>query len=301
MILLNRRLAMVGGFIASGCAGSIGPSNIQGQVQDFSLALQARLPRQPPLFALYSRGDRKLGFVGARHAIDGSDPTFGLVQQAFDAVAPAAVIIEGTETAWNESPSFLVEKAKKLAASENRYSSGEAVFTAQLAIQEGVPFWGGEPRQGDVYAELLSAGYDAQDSFYASLYGPLAQSVREGALTGPTDSRFDQVFERWARFNARGLMPPPDTSAAAFRRWHYHRVGVTLDADSAWLENSDPDYPGPFQEVNKAQMRLRDQHLLELIFARLESHRRVVVTYGGSHLATLWQPLVTRLGRPKVS
>lgn len=297
MIKLNRRFALLGGLSASGCA-SAPPSS--EEVAEFSLALQARLPRQPPLLAVFERGDCKLGFVAARHSIDAAHPTFALVRTAFVEIQPRAVIIEGIETARGEWPRPISEEARRLKASLAPASAGEALYTAQLAMDGDIPLWGGEPTDQDIYAALLAAGSDPQDAFYASLFGPLEQSRREGDITDPYDPRFDAVFERWARATARGLTPAPDPSVGAFRAWYRERTGLDLNADPNWLASHDPDYDGPVQRENKQHMRIRDQHLLDLIRSRLDTHRRVLVVYGGSHIATLWKPLIQHLGRPRL-
>lgn len=295
MIKLNRRLALLGGLSTAGCA-SAPPEG----VSEFSLALQARLPLQPPFVAVFTRGDQTLGFVAARHSIDGEHPTFALVRTAFDEVQPRAVIIEGIETAQGEWPHPIVQQARRLKASANPASAGEALYTAQLAIDRDIPLWGGEPSDQDIYAALLAAGSDPQDAFYASIFGPLEQSRREGDITGPNDPRFDAVFERWARSSARDLTPAPGPSVGAFRAWYRDRTGLDLNADPNWLASHDPDYAGPVQRENKQHMRIRDQHLFELILSRLDTHLRVLIVYGGSHIATMWKPLVQNLGRPRL-
>lgn len=297
MVKLNRRLALLGGLSAAGCTSA--PLSSEG-VSEFSLALQARLPRQPPFLAVFERGDQTLGFVAARHSIDGDHPTFALVRTAFDAVQPRAAIIEGIETALGERPRPIVDQARRLKAPSNPFAAGEAVYTAQLAMNRDIPFWGGEPSDQDIFSALLAAGSDPEDAFYAFLFGPLAQSVREGGISGPNDPRFDPAFERWAKGNARDLTPAPDTSALAFRAWYRDRSGLDLNADLNWLASNDPDYAGPVQRELKLHMKIRDQHLFDLIRSRLETHRRLLVVYGSSHIATMWSPLVQQLGRPRL-
>lgn len=297
MIKLNRRYALLGGLSAAGCASA--PPSPEG-VSEFSLALQARLPRQPPFLAVFERGDRTLGFVASEHSIHSDHPTFALVRTAFDAVQPRAVIIEGVKTALGEWPRPIVEGARRLKTSPAPYSGGEPLYTAQLAMERDIPLWGGEPSDQDIYAALLAAGSDPQDAFYAFMFGPLAQSVMQSDIDGPTDPRFDDRFERWARWNARDLTPTPDASALAFRTWYRDRTGLDLNVDPNWLAGNDPDYAGPIQRELKQHTRIRDQHLFDLIRSRLETHRRVLVVYGGSHIATMWSALVQQLGRPRL-
>ena len=154
MFKLNRKFALLGGLSAAGCA-SAPPSS--EEVAEFSLALQARLPRQPPLLAVFESGDRTLGFVASRHAIDAVHPPFALVLTAFVEVQPRAVIIEGIETARGEWPRPIVEEARRLKASPDPASAGEALYTAQLAMDGDIPLWGGEPTDQDIYAALLAA------------------------------------------------------------------------------------------------------------------------------------------------
>lgn len=297
MSKLNRRLALLGGLSTAGCVSA--PA-FPESVAEFSLALQGRLPRQPPFLAVFQRGDQSLGFVAASHSIDPAHPTFSLVRAGFDQVQPVSVIIEGVGTALGESPRPIARVVARLKASQNPASAGEALYTALLAMEREIPVWGGEPSDQDIYAALLAAGSDPQDAFYASLFGPLEQSRREGALTGPNDPRFDAVFERWAQAAAKGLAPVPDPSVRAFRTWYRDRTGLELADDPNWLANHDPDYAGPVQRENKLHMKIRDQHLFDLIQSQLDTHLRVLVVYGGSHIATMWGPLTRKLGQPRL-
>lgn len=199
---LSRRSVLVGSVATAGCM-----TTGSNEAQPFSHALQRRLPVQPPFLAVFKRNEQVLGFVAARHGYDPQSPTFNAIRNAYRIIEPRAAIIEGVETRQGASPDFIVRQASK--TSDNSASNeGEAVYTAKLALQAGIPFWGGEPTDSELYARLLADGFDPRDAFYAFLFGPLAQSIREGDFEGPSDPRFDTQVERWNRDITREMTSP---------------------------------------------------------------------------------------------
>lgn len=265
-------------------------------VRPFSGRTHVVFPKSPPFLATFA-GSR-LGVVAANHSIDRDDPLFGIIRDAFDVIRPDVVIIEGVETRRGENPQSIAERATSGRVPE---AAGEALFTAGLALTSGSRFIGGEPSDAEVFDDLLASGFPATDAFYAFLFGPLDQEVREDRLTGPADPRFDPVFERWTAMIARRIPNAPTTSADAFRRWYRERFGKGLNDDPDWLRSNDPARPGPMQAVVIAHTLARDRHLFRLIADRMGSGDRTLVVFGASHVANIWPALAATFGRPLVN
>lgn len=283
-------------------SGGAGPGLIVGDstlVAPFTEERQATLlPAQPPLLVLYRRAGRRLAFVAAEHGIDPASSTFAMIRRAFDWLRPRAVIVEGFPTTWGESPAYMVAATRKPPTAWTTYERGEAFQAIRLAVEHGVPFWGGEPTDRQLTERLLK-DHDRLDVFYGQMFGPLAQDLRSGVFDGPADPRFDPAFRKWAVQIARSFdEPKPPVDADSFRNWYERRFASPVTSDPDWTARGGPGGDGPTQRVGAAGNLLRDRYLFEVIVDRLNSHGDVLVVYGGSHLANLWDALGAAAGRP---
>jgi len=77
--------------------------------------------------------------------------------------------------------------------------------------------------------------------------------------------------------------------------------GVALTQDSATATRAEPGPGSPVALLNQTDMITRDEHLLATIQKELETKRRVLVVYGGSHWTTLSEALQKQLGKPKIT
>lgn len=268
-------------------------------VQPYSPTLEQRLlPRKLPFVALYKRGDRTLAFAAVVHSSDPNGATFGLITEAFTAVRPKSVILEGFPTSWGSNPSQIVEKVGR--PGSGSYDLGEDMHAARLAVRSGARMWGGEPTGSELAAHLTGSGFTRQDVFFASMFGPLAQDFDAKAFAGPADPLFDAAYRRWAKLDAAqyGLATPPEPSA--FKDWFRRNYGRSLEADADWHTRGGPGQAGKAGEIGRAANLQRDRHLFALAMRLASAEGPLLIVYGGSHLASLWRAFEAAMGTPAI-
>ena len=267
----------------------------QHAIPPWTLALEQQLqPWCPakcdyvvPFTAIYKKGDVSLVFVGVRHVFTSKNDTSRAIDAGFAAASPAIVVLEGFPTVMGENPAPLVKEAREREFPEaDDHARGEAMYTASLALQQSIPFVGGEPTREQQKAALERKGYATRDIAFASIVGGLSQSLRAGDLTGANDPKLREVFEYWARSFAREYKMQP-MSFEDFSAQYRSTFHEDIARDTELTTRSDPGMTTAVALLSQADMITRDEHLLATIKKELESKERVLVVYGASHWTTL--------------
>jgi hypothetical protein len=280
-----------------------------GEIPPWSLALEQRLqPWCPadcatvvPFTATYTSKDRTLVFVGAHHVFTAANSTTRAIDAGFAASSPAILIAEGFPTAMGESPAPLVKHAgRRGTAEEDRFTRSEMMYALSLVIGRGIPFIGGEPTFEEQRRALEARGFSQADIAFAYLLGMLSQSVRSGDLAGAGDLRLAESYAQAAQGLADQyqLRAP---SVADFSARYRVMFGVEAAEDAHFVSRSDPGTDSPVARLNRARMVIRDEHLLKTIESEMDSKRRVLIVFGGSHWTTLSKALQKRYGKPEIT
>jgi hypothetical protein len=296
--MLMRRIALSSLLAAAVLAGCATPSPPADAVRTYSAELAAEVePAAYPYVAEHVRDGRRLAFVAATHSVDRSSATHQEVRRAFQRVRPEAVIIEGIPSSLGPNPPIIVELARMTDdPAAEPYARGEAGYAASLALADGVPFFGGEPTEAERTAALLAQGFSAIDVFHTDLLGALAQAIKGGEISGPNDSRFEEVFGLRTVSLSMERRDPPRISYEGFADWYATQYGVDYRVDARFAERLDPGADTLVGRIVRAQSLIRDRHLLRVILDAMRKHRRVLVVYGGTHRTTLAQALNEQLG-----
>jgi hypothetical protein len=284
-------------------------ANSDDEIPPWSLALEQRLqPWCPrgcasgvPFTAVYKSGDRILVFVGVHHVFTPRNSTIRAVDSGFAATSAAILIAEGFPTAMGESPAPLVKHASKRGtAEEDQFTKSEGMYAISRAITDGIPFLGGEPTRTEQVQALERRGFTPTDIAFAYLVGGLSQSLRSGDLASSSDPKLAESFAQWSRaFSDQYQLPP--LSLEDFKTRYQAVFGVELTRDADPAKRSEPGSTSAVSLLNQTDMVTRDEHLLATIEKELDSKKRVLVVYGGSHWTTLSQALQRRLGKPKIT
>jgi len=199
-----------------------------------------------------------------------------------------------------ESPAPLVKHASKRGTEEaDQFTKSEGMYAISRAITDGIPFLGGEPTRTEQVQALERRGFTPTDIAFAYLVGGLSQSVRSGDLASSSDPKLAESFAQWSRaFSDQYHLPP--LSLEDFETRYQAVFGVELTHDAECAKRSEPGTASPVALLNQTDMVTRDEHLLATIENELNSKKRVLVVYGGSHWTTLSQALQRRLGKPKI-
>lgn len=267
-------------------------------VEPFSYELGAqREPGRAPFLARYERDGTRLDFIAAAHGNDPASATFRLVRETFEADVPAIVVVEGFPSTWGQSPEPILQWLKEIASGEGGQPQSEAAFAAALAHGGGIPFIGGEPDDTWLRDQLLSAGFTRADVFGASAVKALPGASPDLQALTCSGAALQSALRTIA---ARALADPNAAEAelAAFKAWYRSTFGVDVCGDAELSRHANPIADSIVGRVMSAEMKLRDRHLLGVIEAQLNSYRRVLVVYGGSHWTTLSAALNAGLGDP---
>lgn len=272
------------------------------RVEPFTPALQERLfGRRMPFLATFRREDYRLGFAAVTHSTDADGPTFRTIRTAFGRIRPRRVILEGFPAAWGDNPRQIVSLARDLAGQgADSYARGEAVHAAALALARRIPFAGGEMRESELVDLLAGQGFTRSDLLNVMLIKVLEQDMRGGVFSRPSGAAFEAAFARWAPMLAEthGVDAP---TVEGFGAWFRTAFGTDLGADETWYRRGWPMGDGIGGRIAQAQSLARDRFLYGQIIAALNRAGRVLVVYGGSHLAGTWRALAHALGEPELS
>ena len=128
----------------------------------------------------------------------------------------------------------------------------------------------------------------------------LTQSVRSGDLAGSSDPRLADAYAQAAKgLDDQYRLQAP--SLADFSTRYRAMFRVELAQDARFVSRSDPGPDSPVARLKRANMVIRDEHLIRTIESEMDSKGRVLVVFGGSHWTTLSQALQRRYGRPQIT
>ncbi len=187
------------------------------------------------------------------------------------------------------------EQAPPAAAS---WAMSEGGLTVRRAIAAGISFWGGEPDQAQINAALLADGYSPSDILSTLLLRRIPQMISAGLVEGAGDPRLAAEFERMIPVDRRGFDHPPEFTLADFHAWYRAAFGNDFAAEPDILSRLRYRTDTRFGAIMHRMSALRDVHLLDVIVARLEAERAVIIVYGGSHFTALQDELEALMGQP---
>ena len=249
------------------------------------------LERQPDdaFSAVYSVGDKRLIWLGARHENQLDSLTFQLIADAYAQFSIDTVIIEGLATSQGPSPTLLIESARANAAKarDGFQPGGETVPTVLGAVKAGAVFIGGEPEDQDIKRRAIQQGLTEADILGFYTMRSIPQWIRERKIMDASDPKIEPLLLNELEWNRSALDIPksvlPDMEA--WRDWYQTRNGKPLGADFT-TEEAGPRADGRFGTnlVGSAISRARAIHLHELAVSHLNSGGTVFVVYGASHL-----------------
>jgi hypothetical protein len=274
-----------------------------------ALALGAPPPpstRQAPFIETFQRNGRTLIYVLAVHHSSVlfpdpmNDPVFKTIQSVFSKTPPDAVIVEGVDP--SQMSGFLAY-ANQCAANYNLpgKSCDEPAFSANSAMQNGVPVYTGEPSARAVLSFFEAQGYSTQDFFALQILSNIPHEKRHGQLT---EDKFRQLVQRITGNENHLLGISVRFTSEDFAAWYAKHMQIPINYLDITLEDTSPD-----PQANRANTvlhtlvglsnKMRDRNIVATIKTVLQNHNRVLIVYGASHLDFEWEELVQFLGIPK--
>lgn len=265
-------------------------------IQDYTR--EAGDASRPVAVTHFENGSKHLYYINASHVTGIKNPTCETVRKAIQTYKPQLVIIEGIPTEDGVSPPSYVDYVNRKERPQN-FPLGEPAYAAFLAIQNQIPFIGGEPSEETIHTFMAAEGYSARDlmAFYAlrliPQYRQLGKTIDEifPQIAGDVDFSFNNVTENETL--------KLDELAA----WYNQHRGSSGDLWTINTENfapyssSDASY---FQSLNHKIGIVREQHIDTLIADSLINNDRVLVVYGDGHLVKSGPVFENMLGPGKL-
>lgn len=256
----------------------------------------------PPFRAEFSSSERAVLFVAVTHSSCFGSASFAELSLGFASFFPDCVVIEGLVNDADQSlpRSNLHDGSNQKEALENSWDVGECEYARKLADISGASIIGGDLHERDLFECLRQDGFSLRDVIFVSLFGPLCQDLEAGCFTSPENDTFRESFQYWAADTAKygGGMNAPTLSE--FCLWYHERFGMDLCNDKDWYLRANPNQENLAGEIRRRMNYHRDKNLLGTLNLCLESHRRVLICFGASHLANLWASFEQALGQPTV-
>ena len=255
-----------------------------------------------PFAVVYRIGTRRLVFVGAQHENMDDSPTFQMIRQAYAAFKFDVAIAEGFPTSLGPNPRRILDYAAKSSKRADGFvEGGETIPTISGAQQQGAVLWGGEADDADIKAQVVAAGFSAEDLLGFYVLRNIPQWIGERNIADADDARLQPLVADALTKN-REHLEIPATVLAGYSPWAdwYKAINGKAISASFVTEEVGPLSNGPFgtNKVAYAVSRARDAHLHRLIIEKLNAKKSVLVVFGGSHLIIHRPALDAVLGKP---
>lgn len=253
-----------------------------------------------PCLAEYKHRQKHLYYVAANHDYGLENPTCKLIKNTIHTTSPQLIIVEGLETDKGISPEGWSERARE--AEQNGFvNSREPVYATALAIQNKIPFIGGEAAHKDIFEALNTKGYSDQDILAFYVLRAYVSTWKDRCLP---ENELENVANNYLETNSRFQHLPSERriNFQQFKQW-FDRNNI---GKKSYKEFDDYDIAPlawasatPFQEISHAIGEVREQHLDALIATKLAEHDRVMVVYGNGHFSKSRKVFEHALGKPE--
>ena len=238
---------------------------------------------QPVAVTEFQRDEKHLYYINAHHVSGTDNPTCKTVQQSITRFNPDLVIVEGGETG-TENNGF-VKFVHEQAAKSGFKLGGETAYAAHLAMENNIPFIGGEPSDKTIFSCMKEKGYSAKEVMAFYLLRQIPQWRREGVLGESTFAeRATKHLEHWRR--ASGTPGAAALSFEEFTRWYdkHNTTGKTfLEIDNEDVRPTNAPADNYFRKLHYRLTAIRERHVDTVIGNSFTDHDRVLVVYGDGH------------------
>ncbi len=256
---------------------------------DVPIEIRNTVMTRDPVVARFSRGPYEVDFVAAAHEA-GPGPTYSLIERCFSRFPVRAVVREGLAYASGPAPQSRAAEIKREGGPRS-----EADQAVALALERGLPAYGGEPTDEQKLKAALGQGY-SREEFISLEFLSMAGYYARVSQWKP--ERAPRVFSEVSAW----LKPQTNSSRfdySSFLHLYKKKRGRDFDPadESELLAGPDPQ-GNHWQKLGHAIDMSRNRFLTEVLSKILRRHKRVLVVYGNGHLAVQWAALVAALGEP---
>jgi hypothetical protein len=236
--------------------------------------------------AVYQDGCKELRFVASHHGSDKN--TFQLIENEFEHHSPECVILEGIATEEGLSPQTHIKRMK-----DNHLAKrSEGGYAMKWALENGIPFIGGEPSNEQLLQQLLEEGSTTRDLQGFETLRTIAGGP--GVITDGQPST-QELLRSWKdnyHIQNESLVMATEEE---FHQWYEYRYEKKYDRKTIG-RGGESAFGDAFI---KAHGKIRDANIVETIAAMLAKYDRVLIIYGAGHRMQLDRALQDMLGKPE--
>jgi hypothetical protein len=223
-------------------------------------------------------------YINAQHGTGIQNPTCETIRQAIDRFKPDFIILEADTTTNGAREGFT--RATKAKVASDFESVNETAYTAHLAMENNIPFAGGEPTHQALFLGMEKAGYLTNDvmAFY------LLRNIPYWKKAGKLDAKIFPSQAAKTLIDINRITGKPESEALTFEdftRWFdkYNTTGKRyLDFGNDDLAPTNSAMANYFQRLHHTMDPVREHHIDTVITDALNENGRVLVVYGGGHL-----------------
>jgi len=293
---MARALALLLGLVTTGCSTPyvrFDPSRLE----PFTYGADQRESLDAPYASIYSKRDRKIIFIAARHDVGGENPTARTIDAVLKGYRPGMVIVEGRPFTALSDPADLARAEN--CAFEQFKNCPEDRYAIFRAAKSGIPFAYAEPSPAQIRDRLRERGYDAHDLIFFYGLRQIPQWKRAGTI-GEKALR-EKLTSALPAF-ARELETREALTLADFEALHRTRLGKPFRAEAVDTETVSPQMdqnPTWANQISHEVGRVREESLLRHMETAVNKYGILVVIYGQGHLVKQRSVLRQAMGEPR--
>lgn len=266
-----------------------------------------------PYVAEFAQGRKRLHYVAATHTCTAKDkngniishthnPTMALIDEQLAKSQPDFVIFEMPDRMNAQNPTHPPEKLGD--PEYERQLLSEAAYGSYHAQRLGIPYTGAEPAEEVMLDEMQKKGYHKHDIayFYALRHIPnITQGGKADVDEATIAAVLNEKLQLWHK--ELGFDNGEVLDYDGLKQWFSyhnkdpgHRLPKTRSGDFAPLHHGSF-----FQRMSADTGDIREQNLNRKIEEALNKYDKVMVIYGGGHLAQSYDVYADVLGAAEFS
>lgn len=238
-----------------------------------------------PSVAHFEGDSFDITYIGARHAVGRGieHPTCQKILKEFERQKPDCVIVEGISE--NE-----FEKGQEWSNQYNDKTSGEGQLFIKLAIENDIPFFGGEPTEGEIQFQLMKQGYNELDIYVHNFIRDIHEKYKMGV-------KYDSIEQYLEKYS--GSTEHYDNFVIWCKTVNYEpNLSKMLSSEcSAPIKNGDF-----VQKLAYEIGKIRDTQILKILekySSESSEFKKILIVYGCSHYYQQYPILKEKFGTPK--
>lgn len=256
-------------------------------------ALQKEEPYKGSYIAKFQKGGRELLYVAGVHAEGADADVFPIIKRSLSEFDTEVLIVEGI------NPSVPEERMRTLAreCAPSFEKCGEKFYAISL-LSSKVKVQSGEPSEQSILDAMKSLDYSSHDLAFFYLVRQIPSLKRQKKLN---DLDFKRQAEEYLfdTMSSRLKLQSINNSFETFLKWYKEKLGRNFSLADIDNETPAPHINGSYLQKLSYQVGvIRDSNVLKVIAEQLNTHKKVMVLYGSSHLPVQVKALEKMLGNP---